>query len=84
MGFLKDAKANMIGEEAVRARAEGRTVFTPKLNTPAGQHGMSGSIGGWAEMIESVEAAGWQLYNWSVAMDEKGRPEAYPLFRPRA
>ena len=41
---------------------------------------MSGSISGWAEMIESVEACGWRLQQWSVATDEKGRPEAYPLF----
>lgn len=83
MGFIKDAKANMLAQEAQRARQEGRTVFAPKLNTPATHHTISGSIPGWAEMIESVEAAGWQMYHWSVAMDSKGRPEAYPLFRPR-
>lgn len=81
MGFLKDAKANMVATEAERAAAEGRTVFAPKLNTPATQHGMSGAIAGWAEMIEGIEAHGWRLDHWSVAMDEKGRPEAYPLFR---
>lgn len=83
MGLFKDAKANTLATEAERARAEGRTVFTPKLNTPMSQHNLSGSISGWAEMIEAVEAQGWQLWHWSVAIDEKGRPEAYPLFRPR-
>lgn len=46
-----------------------------------GQHTSSGSIPGWAEMIEAIEAAGWQLPEWSVAMDSHGRPEANPLFR---
>lgn len=81
MGFLKDAKASMVATEAERAAAEGRTVFAPKLNTPASQHGMSGAISGWAEMVEGIEAAGWRLDQWTVCVDGKGRPEAYPLFR---
>ena len=81
MGWIKDAKANMLITEAQRAVVEGRTVFAPKLNTPVSQHSMSGSVAGWAEMIEAVESAGWRLTDWSVAMDTKGRPEAYPLFR---
>lgn len=80
MGLIKNAKQNMLSTEAQRAAEEGRRYFTPKLNTGMAQHGMSGSISGWAEMIESVEACGWRLSQWSVATDEKGRPEAYPLF----
>lgn len=83
MGFIKDAKANMVATEAERARAEGRTVFAPRLNAGASNAGTSGSVSGWAEMIEAIEAAGWAMYHWSVAIDEKGRAEAYPLFRPR-
>lgn len=81
MGFIKSAKQNMVREEAERAVAEGRRVFAPRLNTPMTQHGMSGSIAGWAEMIESIEDCGWTLDHWSVATDAKDRPEAYPLFR---
>lgn len=81
MGFIKDAKVNMVLTEAQRAVAEGRTVFAPKLNTPMTQSGLSGSIAGWAEMIEGIESAGWRMTEWSVAVDSKGRPEAYPLFR---
>lgn len=85
MGFIKDAKAGVLVEEAVRARAEGRTVFTPRLNAPASSaHNFSGSISGWAEMIEAIEGAGWAMYHWTVSVDDKGRPEAFPLFRPRA
>lgn len=43
------------------------------------QHGFSGSIAGWAEQIEAIEDAGWELTSWSVCTDAKGRPEAYPL-----
>jgi hypothetical protein len=81
MGFIKDAKVNMVLTEAQRAVQEGRTVFAPKLNTPMTQSGLSGSIAGWAEMIEGIESAGWRMTDWSVAVDSKGRPEAYPLFR---
>ena len=81
MGFIKDAKRDAVVTEAKRAIEEGRTVYVPRLNTPKTHHGMSGSIPGWAEMIEGIEEAGWELARWSVSTDEKGRPEAYPLFR---
>lgn len=85
MGIVKKTKANVVATEAERARKEGRTVFAPMLNTPVSQSAsftMSGSISGWAEMIEAIESHGWVLTQWSVAMDQKGRPQAYPLFRP--
>lgn len=81
MGFVKQAKQNMVTTEAQRALEEGRRYYTPKLNTGSLQSGTSGSISGGAEMIEAVEACGWHLTDWSVACDERGRPEAYPLFR---
>ncbi len=84
MGWIKQAKANALSEEAARALAEGRTVFAPMLNTPMTHHTMSGSVAGWAEMIEAIEAEGWELEHWSVAADDKGRPQAYPLFRRAA
>lgn len=83
MGWIKDAKANALLQEAQRAIQEGRTVFTPMLNTPMTQHTMSGSVAGWAEMIEAIESCGWFVQQWSVASDIKGRPQAYPLFRRR-
>lgn len=83
MAIVKKMKADELAREAQRARSEGRSVFVAKLNTPWTQHGLSGSIAGWAEMIEAVESCGWVLAEWSVAHDSKGRPEAYPLFRRR-
>lgn len=84
MGFVKNAKENIVRAEAERAIQEGRTIYTPMLNTPMTHGGLSGSIPGWAEMIEAVEAVGWVLSEWSVAADQKGRPQAYPLFRRRS
>ncbi|GAA1015919.1 hypothetical protein Aple_010880 [Acrocarpospora pleiomorpha] len=84
MGIIKDAKLDALRKEAERALQEGRWVFAPRLNTPATQHNFSGSISGWAEMIEMIESLGWGMAHWSVSTDPKGRPEAYPLFRRRA
>lgn len=81
MGFIKDAKAGNLRAEAERAAKEGRTVFAPMLNTPATQSALSGSVAGWAEMIQAVESVGWRMTMWAVASDQKGRPQAYPLFR---
>jgi hypothetical protein len=83
VGFIKDGKINALVSEAQRAIVEGRTVFTPRLNTPTMSSGVSGSVSGWAEMIEAVEACGWVLSDWTVTNDEKHRPGAYPLFRRR-
>ena len=82
--MMKKAKADMVSIEAKRAVEEGRTIFTPMLNTPMSQSASfapSGSISGWAEMIEAIEEHGWALAQWAVATDTKGRPQAYPLFR---
>ncbi len=83
MGWIKDAKANSLLVEAQRAISEGRTVFAPRLNTPTTSAGFSGSVPGWAEMIESVESCGWVLTHWAIAHDERHRPGAYPIFRRR-
>lgn len=84
MGIIKDTKVNAISREAQKAFEAGHYFFTPFLNTPASQPGMSGNIEDWALMIQGVESNGWALAHWSVAMDTKGRAQAYPLFRRRA
>jgi hypothetical protein len=83
MGLFKDVKTGTLATEAKRAVEEGRTVFAPRLNSPMTSSGFSGSISGWAEMIEAIEAEGWVLAHWAVSDDEKHRPGAYPLFRRR-
>jgi hypothetical protein len=81
MGFIKDAKSNIVGTEAAKARDAGRTVFTPRLNMPSSQPGLSGDIDTWGLMVQAIEAEGWTLAHWAVGVDTKGRGEAYPLFR---
>lgn len=81
MGFVKNLKADTLAKEAIKALENGDHLFTPRLNMPGSAHGMSGNIGDWSQMIHAVESAGWTLTHWSVAMDTKGRSEAYPLFR---
>jgi hypothetical protein len=83
MGMFKDAKAAGLGKEASKALEDGATVFTPRLNFPATMHGLSGNVSDWAAMVQEIESVGWTLVQWSVAMDTKGRPEAYPVFRRR-
>ncbi|MGH2369205.1 MAG: hypothetical protein ACRDI2_13495 [Chloroflexota bacterium] len=82
MGFIKQQKQQTIGMDAERALAEGRTVFAPRLNAPTFTHQLSGSVSGWAEQIEAIEIQGWALWHWAVGLDQRGKPEAYPLFRP--
>ncbi|MFZ0834582.1 MAG: hypothetical protein WAM92_16200 [Mycobacterium sp.] len=83
MGLVKDTRAAVLRIEAERALQQGRWVFTPTLTTTTGYE-KSGSISGWAEMIEAVEGVGWTLYHWSASLDIHGNPQAYPLFRRRA
>jgi hypothetical protein len=65
-----------IAGEATRARTAGQTVFSAELRGPAES---------WAQMIESIEASGWQLTHWSVAVDSSvvGGKMAYPVFQLR-
>lgn len=81
MGFIKDVKTGVIGDEARKAAESGASLFTPRLNMPGSQHAMSGNVPDWALMLEAIESAGWRLEHWSVGVDPKGRVEAYPMFR---
>ena len=83
MVIVKDTRAAVLRIEAERALQQGHWIFTPTLTTTANQD-TSGSVAGWAEAIEAVEDAGWQLYHWSASLDIHGNPQAYPLFRRRA
>lgn len=67
MGFMKDAKAQMVSKEAARALGEGRSVFVARLEGGALSRNVSGTVSGVAEMIESIEAEGWRLEHLSSA-----------------
>lgn len=72
------AQAASVGAEAARAARRGRTVFAAMFNAP---FTASGSVAGWAEQIEAVEAEGWMLSDFSAVLDDTGRPRAYCVFR---
>ena len=84
MGLIRDSKASTLGQDAAKAYATGSRYYTPVLNFPATQPALSGGIPDWPPMIDAIEAAGWQLHQWQVATDAKGRPQAFPLFVRRA
>lgn len=81
MGWVKDAKTDVIRDAATKAWESGRGAFTPKLNSPGSASGFSGEIVEWGMMIDAIESVGWAMTSWAVSTDAKGRPEAYPLFR---
>ncbi|MFB9929184.1 hypothetical protein ACFORO_23055 [Amycolatopsis halotolerans] len=83
MGFIKQAKADNVANEARKAFEDGRFFFAARLNWPATHHFLSGEVADWSIQIEAIERAGWVLSEWSVAQDKQDRPEAYPLFRRR-
>jgi len=80
MGFIKEAKAQAVAQDARKAWEAGRSVFTPILNVPATHPGMSGAVDDIALMVEAITGVGWRLHTWAVASDAKGRPQAMPLF----
>lgn len=60
MAVFKQAKAELAGQHAARAAAEGRTVLVFKIDLP--RTAVEGTpISGVAEQIEAVEAQGWRL-----------------------
>ncbi|MFV8142052.1 hypothetical protein ACNQR7_31185 [Mycolicibacterium senegalense] len=56
------------------AREVGAAVFTPVVSLANTEE--------TARVIGTIEAAGWRLANWAVAVDKHGQPLAYPVFRP--
>jgi len=62
MGLMKDVKGHLVKTQAERAMKEGRQIFVCRFDPGmTAKHNASGSISGVAEMIESVEGAGWKL-----------------------
>lgn len=84
MGWIKDAKAAAVAADAQKSWDEGSRYFTPVLNFPAFKGGFSGRIKDWEPMLEAIESVGWVMHHWQVCSDDKGRPQAMPLYiRPQ-
>lgn len=83
MGLMKQSKINTIGQDAARAKGEGRTVFVCRYWDEVLNFQGTGAISGASEAIEAVEAAGWALddfsYSWAP---EKKRGISVMVFRP--
>lgn len=80
MGWIKNTKADMVRTDAQKAWDADSPVFTPILNMPGSNSGMSGRIEDWELMIAAIFDVGWKLHTWAVCSDAKGRPQAQPLF----
>ena len=80
MGWIKDGKASIMKAEAQKAWDSGDRYFTAVLNFPGGNPNLSGGIPHWPPMLEAIEAVGWKLHTWAMAVDHKGHPHAMPLF----
>ncbi|MFC0623790.1 hypothetical protein [Kribbella deserti] len=80
MGIIRNTKANDLAASAAKARDNGQVVFAALLNLPRTQPDLSSEIGDWSAMIEAVQNEGWQLTQWTVGQDNKGRPQAFPVF----
>lgn len=80
MGWARDTKALTLGKDARAAWDDGSPVFTPVLNMPGTRHSMSGRIPDWEQMVAAILEVGWVLHTWAVCSDDKGRPQAQPLF----
>jgi hypothetical protein len=83
VGLIKTTKANDLAAKARKARQDGQGVFCALLNFPATHPGISSEVDDWSLMVDAVEREGWQLSQWTVGQDKKGKPEAYPVFRSR-
>jgi hypothetical protein len=81
VGFIKGRKADSIGGQAERAVAEGRTVFTCRVNEGGWNDSWGGSLSGVAEQIEAVEAAGWHLDKASFLPGKGEHVSAFLIFR---
>ena len=80
MGFMANNKAQTMLKSAQTAWNADAKYFTPLLNFPTFKLGFSGNVDDWSPMIEAIESVGWRLHTWSVVQDNKGNPQAMPLF----
>lgn len=81
MGWIRDTKADVLGEEAKYVRNAGGEVFVAVLNEPKTRVGWTGEVKDWTAAVAAVEAQGWRLEHWTTTTDPKGQPQAYPVFR---
>ena len=81
MGVLKKAAADSIASDAQRSWDEGHSVFVAEFRGAVSHSpSLTRPIGGMAERIEAVEAAGW-LMDQFTAVPYKDNITVVALFR---
>lgn len=80
MGFMANSKAQSMLQKAQASWDSDAQYFTPLLNFPTFKLGFSGNIEDWSPMMEAIQSVGWRLHTWAVVQDNKGNPQAMPLF----
>jgi hypothetical protein len=81
MGLMGTLKGGVLKNAAMEAWNGGERYFTPLLKFPLAKADLYGVVKDWPGMIDAVESVGWELHTWSVTSDERGLPQALPLFR---
>lgn len=82
MGLMKTIKTSTAHTDAARARTEGRTVYVHRFGMPNINSGVSSSIPGAAEVIETIEATGWRLEYMAHNSEDRAHGSLVLLFRP--
>lgn len=77
----KQAKANVALDHAQRAREEGRTILVYRQNVGALAGGFSGPVQAAAEVIESIEGAGWRLEHFTYDEEQSRHGALLLIFR---
>jgi len=80
MGFTKNAKISHADKDAIRALEEGRTIYVHRFPMPNLNSGVSRSVSGAAEVIETIETAGWHLEH--TTFEDRGQGSLILIFRP--
>ena len=85
MGFINDAKANVAGDAARKAREKGQRVLVYKFIEANTNSKSTAPMTGMAEQIQAVEDQGWRLDHMTAAEGKAMTGERVALvclFRP--
>lgn len=90
MGWVKDAKASKLRDEARSAYARGQSVLMTVMKAPNTRPNWSGEVNDWSLMVQAVEAEGWTVESVSgtsaevIVMYRRGRRDAMVPDMPSA
>jgi len=82
MGLMKTTKIHMADKDASRALEQGHTIYVHRFGMPNLNSASSCSVSGAAEVIETIEAAGWKLEHVAFNAENRANGSLVMLFRP--